>query len=378
MAGGTAAKAGVTSPGERTGQEVRFCRAPDGVRLAYAVHGQGPPLVIDSCWLSHLQYDWQSPVWRHFVEDLGAICTVVRYDERGYGLSDWDIEDYSLEARVADLEALVDSANLGRFALLGMSQGGPVAITYAVRHPDRVTRLILFGTAAAQVRKPVDKELFEAYLTMIRVGWARPDSLFRRVFTNMLIPDASEEQMRWVDALQRMSTSTENAVRLRAERQRVDVTHLLSRITVPTLVLHARDDATASFDEARLVASSIPDAGLVPLESRNHILLADEPAWPVFLREVAAFVEPDRHAEPGGRAEPADVVRVPPAGLTRREFEVLRLAAGGLSNAEIASTLTLSVRTIERHLSNAYLRLGVRGRAGRAAAVADLVRRGMA
>src|SRR5258706_7141371 len=201
---------GTTLPGGAAAQEIRFCRAADGVRLAYAVHGQGPPLVIDSCWLSHLQYDWQSPVWRHFLEDLGAICTVVRYDERGYGLSDWDFEDCSLEARVRDLEAVVESAGLGRFALVGMSQGGPVAITYAVRHPERLTRLVLFGAWATLARKPVDQELFEAYLSMIRVGWARPDSLFRRVFTNLLIPGATEEQMRWVDALQRMSTSTRN------------------------------------------------------------------------------------------------------------------------------------------------------------------------
>jgi pimeloyl-ACP methyl ester carboxylesterase/DNA-binding CsgD family transcriptional regulator len=351
-------------------QEVRFCRAPDGVRLAYAVHGQGPPLVIDSCWLSHLQYDWQSPVWRHFLDDLGAICTVVRYDERGHGLSDWDIDDYSLDARVGDLEAVVESANLGRFALVGMSQGGPVSIRYAVRHPDRLTRLILFGTAAALGRSPEANELLDTYLSMIRVGWGRPDSLFRRVFTNLFIPGATEEQMRWVDALQQMSTSTENAVRLRAERQKVDVTDLLPQIDVPTLVLHARGDAMVSFEEARLIASSIPGAALVPLDSNNHILLADEPAWPVFLSELAAFVEPDRAAAAGP---------LPPlAELTAREFEILRLAAAGQNNSDIAKTLALSVRTVERHLSNAYLKLGVGGRAGRAAAVADLVRRGLA
>lgn len=361
-----------TPPGEAVRQEVRFCRAPDGVRLAYAIHGQGPPLVIASCWLSHLQFDWQSLVWRHFLEDLGAICTIIRYDERGYGLSDWDIEDYSLETRVADLEAVVDSANLGPFALVGMSQGGPVAIEYAVRNPDRVTRLILYGAYACLARRPEDKELLETFLSMIRVGWARPDSLFRRVFTNMLIPDATEEQMRWVDALQRMSTSTENAVRLRAERQKIDVTDLLPRVSVATLVLHSRGDAMIGFNEARLIASSIPDAAFVPLDSHNHIVLADEPAWPVFLHEVTTFVRPDR------RSAPAIAPRPSPADLTGRELEILRLAGAGLGNSDIADALTLSVRTVERHLSNAYLKLGVSGRAGRAAAVADLVRRGLA
>ncbi len=361
-----------TPPDQVDRQEVRFCRASDGVRLAYAIHGQGPPLVVASCWLSHLQYDWQSPVWRHFLADLGGICTVIRYDERGYGLSDWDIGDYSLEARIADLEAIVESAGLDRFALLGMSQGGPVAIEYAIRHPARVTRLMLFGAWAAAVRTPEQRALLDTFVSMIQVGWARPDSLFRRVFTNMLIPDATEEQARWVDVLQRMSTSTENAVRLRAERKRIDITHRLPLVTAPTVVVHARGDAMVSFDEGRIMASSIPGAALVPLESNNHILLADEPAWPVFLREVGAFVEPDRNAAPA--AAPPDQL----AELTGREFEILRLAAAGRNNTEIAGALALSVRTVERHLSNAYLKLGVSGRAGRAAAVADLVRRGLA
>jgi pimeloyl-ACP methyl ester carboxylesterase/DNA-binding CsgD family transcriptional regulator len=370
---GSATKPPDQPPDQVDRQEVRFCRASDGVRLAYAIHGQGPPLVIASCWLSHLQYDWQSPVWRHFLADLGEICTVIRYDERGYGLSDWDIGDYSLEARIADLEAIVESAGLDRFALLGMSQGGPVAIEYAIRHPDRVSRLMLFGAWAAAVRTPEQRALLDTFVSMIQVGWARPDSLFRRVFTNLLIPDATEEQMRWVDALQRMSTSTENAVRLRAERKKIDITDRLPLVTVPAVVVHARGDAMVSFDEGRIVASSIPGAALVPLESNNHILLADEPAWPVFIQEVATFVEPDRDATPAP-APPTDQL----AALTGREFEILRLAAAGRDNAEIAMALGLSVRTVERHLSNAYLKLGVSGRAGRAAAVADLVRRGLA
>ncbi len=350
------------------GQEVRFCRAPDGVRIAYAVHGRGPALVINSCWLSHLQYDWQSPVWRHFVEHLGEICTVIRYDERGYGLSDWEAADYTLPTRVGDLEAVVDSAGLDRFALLGMAQGGPVAISYAAQRPDRLTRLILFGTYACISREPEDKELLETFLSMIKVGWARPEPTFRRVFTNMFIPDATEEQMRWVDALQRMSTSTENAVRFRRESDKVDVTGLLPQITVPTMVMHSIEDAIASFDEGRLLASQIPGASFVPLNSRNHILLADEPAWPVFLREGSGGL--CRDARPGRARSNAD--------LTARELEILRLAAAGQDNAEIADTLVLSVRTVERHLSNAYLKLGVSGRAGRAAAVADVVRRGLA
>jgi pimeloyl-ACP methyl ester carboxylesterase/DNA-binding CsgD family transcriptional regulator len=350
-------------------QEVRFCRSSDGVRIAYAVHGSGPPLLINSCWLSHLQYDWQSPVWRHFLAELGKLATVIRYDERGHGLSDWDVDDFSLAARLGDLETVIESAGLDRFALLGMSQGGPVAVSYAVGHPERLTRLILFGAYAARRRGPEDDELLDAFVSLIRVGWARPTSTFRRVFTNMFIPDASEAQMQWVDALQQMSTSADNACRFRVQRQQEDVTDLLPRISPPTLVLHALGDECVSFAEGRLMAGTIPNASFVPLESRNHILLAGESAWPVFVREVAAFLAPDRDD-----ADPDLALDL----LTIRELEILRLAAAGLDNHAIAGSLVLSVRTVERHLSNAYLKLGVNGRAGRAAAAAGLARRGLA
>jgi pimeloyl-ACP methyl ester carboxylesterase/DNA-binding CsgD family transcriptional regulator len=350
-------------------QEVRFCRSPDGVRIAYAIHGTGSPLLINSCWLSHLQYDWQSPVWRHFLAELGKLATVIRYDERGHGLSDWDVDDFSLAARLGDLEAVIESAGLDRFALLGMSQGGPVAVSYAVGHPERLTRLILFGAYAARRRGPEDDELLDAFVSLIRVGWTRPTSTFRRVFTNMFIPDASEAQMQWVDALQRMSTSADNACRFRVQRQQEDVTDLLPQIRTPTLVLHALGDECVSFAEGRLLATTIPNASLVPLESRNHILLAGESAWPVFVREVTAFLAPDR--DDAGPELDLEL-------LTTRELEILRLAAAGLDNQAIAGSLVLSVLTVERHLSNMYLKLGVSGRAGRAAAAAGLARRGLA
>lgn len=351
---------------------IRFCRSTDGVRLAYAVHGSGPPLVVVSCWLSHLQYDWQSPVWRHFLDDLGEVSMLVRYDERGFGLSDWGVTDFSLEARLADLEAVIEALGIDRFALLGMSGNSPVALAYAARHPDRVSRLILYGGWAGQppATPGSQQELDEAaFRAMVRAGWARPDPLFRRVFTNSFIPGATEVQMGWMDDLQRMSTSTENMLAARAERIRTDVTHLLAGITAPTLVLHARGDRAISFRHARLLATTIPDARLVPLESSNHILLADEPAWAVFMDEVRAFMEADRDA--GG-----PVADTPTAMLTGREREILSHAADGRSNEEIAQLLTLSVRTVERHLSNAYLKLGISGKSARTAAVARLVRGG--
>ncbi|HEV8054380.1 MAG TPA: alpha/beta fold hydrolase [Candidatus Limnocylindrales bacterium] len=352
-------------------QEIRFCRSPDGARLAYAFHGSGPTLVVASCWLSHLEYDWQSPVWRHFLDDLGGIARLVRYDERGFGLSDWNVTDFSLEAQVADLEAVVDALGTERFALLGMSGNSPVALAYAARHPDRVTRLILYGGWAGQPPPaPSSEHDVEeaAYQAMVRAGWARPDPLFRRVFTNMFIPGATEIQMGWMDDLQRMSTSTENMLAARAERIRTDVAQLLPSITAPTLVLHARGDRAIDFKHARLLATSIPDARLVPLESRNHILLAGEPAWTVFMGEVRAFMAPEREVESSADDMPSI------AALTAREREILRHASDGRGNEEIAEALTLSVRTVERHLSNAYLKLGISGRSARTAAVARLLR----
>lgn len=336
-------------------QEVRFCRTDDGVRIAWARHGSGPPLLIVSCWLSHLQHDWQSPVWRHFLDDLGDVATVVRYDERGFGLSEWDVSDFSLARRLADLETLVDAAGLDRFAVLGMSGGAPVAVAYAHAHPERVSRLVLYGGMAGGGIQQEDEAAEEAFRAMIRAGWARPDPLFRRVFTNAFIPDATEQQMAWMDELQRTSTNTENAVCSRVARHAVDVRDLLPGITAPTLVLHAEGDRVAPGWGPRL-AAAIPDARLVMLDSRNHVLLADEPAWPVFRREVAGFLAADR-------------VVVPVDHLSAREREILLLAAEGLDNTAIAERLTLSVRTVERHFQNVYLKLGLSGRTARAAAV---------
>ena len=336
-------------------QGVRFCRADDGVRLAWARHGAGPPLLIVSCWLSHLQHDWQSPVWRHFLDELGELATVIRYDERGFGLSDWDVDDFSLERRLADLETLVEAAGLDRFAVLGMSGGAPVALAYAHAHPDRVTRIVLYGGMARGGLQQADDAAEEAFLTMIRAGWARPDPVFRRVFTNAFIPDATEEQMQWMDELQRTSTNTDNAVCSRIARHRVDITGMLPDIAAPTLVLHSEGDRVAP-DWGYRLAAEIPDARLVMLDSRNHVLLADEPAWGVFRRELAAFLDGDRPT-------------TPLAHLSDRERQILLLAAEGLDNADIAERLVLSVRTVERHFQNVYLKLGLSGRTARAAAV---------
>lgn len=352
-------------------QEIRFCQSADGVRLAHTKHGSGPPLVIVSCWLSHLQHDWQSPVWRHFLEDLGAFTTLVRYDLRGHGLSDWTVDDFSLEAQLSDLDAVVQAQGLDRFGLLGMSGNSMVALAYAQRHPERVTRLVVYGGWAGWPRDETAQNRLDeaAWQAMVRAGWARPDPTFRRVFTQTFIPDATEAQMRWFDDLQRMSTSARNVIAARVARRRINVAGDLASVRAPTLVLHALHDRAIEFEFAREVATRIPDARLVPLESNNHILLADEAAWDVFVTEVRGFMRPEQDALLDGEGVLTAIQLLSP-----RELEILRLAATGMENVAIADALVLSLRTIERHMSNAYLKLGVHGPAARTAAVARLLR----
>jgi pimeloyl-ACP methyl ester carboxylesterase/DNA-binding CsgD family transcriptional regulator len=347
--------------------EIRFCRAADGVRIAYTVFGSGPPLVMNAAWLFHLQYDWRSPVWSHYLRGLGEFATVIRYDERGYGLSDDDVVDLSLDARVSDLEAVVESAGLTSYALYGMSQAGPVVISHACRQPSRVTRLVLYGAHATPTRTLDDDQFFDTLVQLVRIGWQRPESTFRRVLTTSLIPTASEELRQWVDDHQPRTASPEVAIEAGLARRKADVTDMLGTICVPTLVLHCRGDRINDFSEGRLLASTIPDARFVALDSDNHVLLEDEPAWQEFLTEVERFLEPDRDL-PVHVATPAEP-------LTAREREVLELAVEGLDNRAIADRLVVSVRTVERHFSNAYRKLGVSGRSARAAAVAHVLSR---
>jgi pimeloyl-ACP methyl ester carboxylesterase/DNA-binding CsgD family transcriptional regulator len=348
-------------------QEVSFCTAPDGVRIAYAVHGSGPPLVRTATWLTHLEFDWESPVWRHWLVGLAERHTLVRYDERGCGLSDREVEDFSLEARVADLEAVIDAASFEEVALLGMSQSGPVAIAYAARHPERVSKLVLFATYARgrlmRDPSPLARQQAELMISLIRMGWAQNEPAFRRLFTTLFIPEATAEQMQWFDDLQRVTTEPETAVRIRHARNHDEVTREAARIASPTLVLHGRRDGLAPFEEGRMLATLIPGARFVPLDSPNHILLGDEPAWGQFLAELHRFLGSEE-------TTPADEL----PELSRRERDVLSLVADGLSNEDIAARLHLSVRTVERHLSNIYAKLRVSGKAGRAAAAARFSR----
>ena len=273
--------------------EVRFCKTSDDVRIAYASVGDGPPLVWAAHWLSHLEFSWESPIWRHWTEEFAKDHSFVHYDERGNGLSDWDNPTFSIDAFVRDLEAVVDALGLDRFALIGSSKGGPTAMAYAARHPERVSRLVLYGAFAQGWRVRGDSaeiERREAIITLTRQGWAQDNPAFRQILTSLLLPDATLEEMGWVNDLQRLSTSAENAARLLRSNGEINVLDLLPGIAAPTLVLHCRDDAAAPLEQGRLIASRIPRARFVALESRNHVLLPRDPAWPVFVSEVRRFL----------------------------------------------------------------------------------------
>jgi DNA-binding winged helix-turn-helix (wHTH) protein/alpha-beta hydrolase superfamily lysophospholipase len=289
------------APGaESLPQRIRFCKTSDDVHLAVATTGCGMPLIKTANWLNHLEFDWQSPVWSPLFSRLAAQCQLVRYDERGTGLSDREVTDFSFEAFVRDLETVVDEFALQHFALLGISQGAPVAIAYAVRHPERVSRLVLCGGFAKGWHKrgnAAEVARAEASVTLIREGWGQDNPAARQMFTSLIVPDATHEEMRWFNELERISASADTAIRLLHVLGSIDVTELLPRVTVPTLVLHSRGDARVPFEHGLMRARGIPDARFVPLESKNHLILSHEPAWRRFIEEVCGFLneeEPPR------------------------------------------------------------------------------------
>jgi len=284
------------------GQQVQFCVARDGTRLAFALTGTGPPLVKAANWLSHLDYDWESPVWQHWLRELSTRFRLVRYDERGCGLSDWDVERFAFDDWVEDLETVVDAAGLDRFALLGISQGGPVAIAYAVRHPERVTHLVLLGAFAQGRRKRAttqeEIELGDALIDLVRLGWARPDPTYRATFIARFLPEGTQEQWRAFDELQRRTTSAANAWRFVSEFADIDVVDLARRVTTPTLILCSRREPDNRFEQSRILAGLIPGSRLVSLDSANHLLPEQDPAWSHFLSEIDSFLPGATPARP--------------------------------------------------------------------------------
>jgi pimeloyl-ACP methyl ester carboxylesterase/DNA-binding winged helix-turn-helix (wHTH) protein len=279
-------------------QQIRFCTATDGTRLAYATVGSGPPLVKAANWLSHLDYDWESPVWQHWLQELTDRFTFVRYDERGCGLSDWEVPSLTFEDWVDDLETVVAATGLERFPLLGISQGGPVALAYAVRHPERVSHLVLAGPYAKgwrrYLRSPESLALANALMEVVRYSWGKPQPTYRQLFAARYLPEATQQQWRDFDELQRRSTSAANAHRFLNVFADLDVTELATKVSVPTLILCARREPEDMFGHSRTLATLVPGSRLVPLDSANHLLPVQDPAWRHFLAELDAFlgVEP--------------------------------------------------------------------------------------
>jgi pimeloyl-ACP methyl ester carboxylesterase/DNA-binding CsgD family transcriptional regulator len=337
-------------------QQIRFCTSSDGARLAFATMGQGPALVRAAHFLTHLDFDLDSPVWRPWLQTLSQGRTLVRYDCRGCGLSDTGSAPLSLESWILDLEAVVDAAGLDRFALIGCSQGAALSIAYAVRHPERVSCLVLLGGYARGLmqRNPTEAQVKEARLLLdsIEIGWGRENPAFRQIFTSLYIPGGNAEQVDWFNELERRSCSPSHAARTIAAFGQIDVSGLAVQVRCPTLVLHAVGDERVPFEEGRRMASLIPGARFVPLDSRNHVLLESEPAFAHCFGEVNAFVDATLRS-------PAS--RLP--GLTAREQQLVELLARGLDNLQIAAHLQLSEKTVRNKVSAVFDKLEVATRA---------------
>jgi pimeloyl-ACP methyl ester carboxylesterase/DNA-binding CsgD family transcriptional regulator len=344
-------------------QAIQFVTTSDGVKLAYAVSGEGPPLLKTANWLNHVEFDWQSPLWRHWFATLSAQHRLHRYDARGCGLSDWVDHDLSLERQVADLETVVNAGGIGRFALLALSQGAAVAIEYAVRHPEHVSHLIIHGGYAQGWARRDEASLRagRAMAELIRVGWGADTPAFRRLFTELFIPEGTPQQLEWFDELMRRTTRPDVAARIMESFGDIDVTQRLAMVRAPTLITHSRGDARIPLAQGRLLAAGIPGARFVELDSRNHVLLAHEPAWQRFVDVVGDFLGGLR-AVPRRRASDAPASCDELSALTSREREILARVAGGSSNAEIAADLFISEKTVRNHLTAIFDKLGVSSR----------------
>lgn len=337
-------------------QTIRYVHATDGVRLAWAEAGAGPVLVKAANWLTHLDYEWESPVWRHWMRFFSTHFRFVRHDERGCGMSEWEVGRLTVEQWIDDLESIVDAARPAEpITLLGISQGTVACLGYAIRHPERVARLIVYGgyaRGALRRSTPLRQQAYEAMVNLARADWGSDNPTFRQVFTSRFIPEGTPEQLQWFNDLCLKTTSGEIAARLFEARATMDVSEWLSQITTPTLVMHARGDAVVPVAEGQLLASGIAGAQFVELDSRNHILLEHEPAWQRFQDEVLAFVQPGEIATGS-----------PFTALSGRERQVLALIAEGLGNADIAERLQISEKTVRNHASNVFDKLGVWSRA---------------
>ena len=341
-------------------QKIRFCTSADGVKLAYAISGAGPPLVMSTTFLTHLEHQWRSLAWRPWLEAFSRKHTVVRYDQRGCGLSDRDVGDVSFETWVQDLECVVEAAGFEQFALLGNCWGGPIAIEYAARHPERVSHLVLYGTyARGRTRRsnlPQEVEKAKVLIELTEFGWGQDNHAFVQVWASHFQPGGTLEHLRSWAEQQRAATSAEMAARLLRISYDVDATQSTQRIRCPVLVMHLDRDLVVPIEEGRMLARLIPNCRFVLLDGENHMPLPDEPAWPRLLAEVRAFL-----AEPGA-VPAASRFALPLGDLTPRERNVLECIARGLDNSEIAASLDLAEKTVRNHITRVFDKLGVQHR----------------
>lgn len=338
-------------------QEIRFCTCPDGARIAYALSGRGAPLVMSGVWLNHLEHQWRNAAWRPWLEHFSRERTLVRCDLRGTGLSDRSFTNASAETWACDFANMVEAAGLERFALLGICQGGPIAIDYAARHPERVSRMVLYGTYARgnfrRPERPQEHPRARVFVDMARLGWGQESHEFMQVWASVFQPGGGiEHQRSWME-LQRHSISPENVPTFFEAAFNTDVQDAARRIQCPTLVVHPNRDKAVHVEEGRRLASLIPGARFVELDSENHMLRDDEPAWSRMLEEVEDFLRtPD--APEAAEGFPARL-----AELTEREREVLEAIARGLDNGEIAAALSLSEKTVRNHITRVLDKIGV-------------------
>lgn len=326
--------------------DIRFCSAADGTKIAVGTHGSGPPLVRSGTWLTHLEYDAKTPLSAHWCEELAKRHQFIAYDGRGCGLSDRHVSDLSLDLFVSDLEAVVDGLGLVRFPLLGISMGAAVAIAYAAKHADRVSRLILHGGFqrsyfSSKNPDPRLQEEADVLLKSARLGWGNGSPALRQVFVAKFMADATETQRQAFDERQRLTSTAEVAEKYLRAMFAFDVTDLAPRVSCPTIVFHSRGDQLTAFDQGRKLAALIPGARFVPLDSRNHLPFREEPAWQVLVAALRLFLDADAGARPPSPAKQ----------LTPRQREVLRGVARGLTDKEIARELSLSPRTVEMHVA---------------------------
>lgn len=341
-------------------EPVRFTAGFDGVRLAYTVCGRGHPLVRVPTWISHVEHDRESPVMRHLVAEMASRHRLVSYDCRGVGMSERDVADMSFDAWVHDLEAVVDAAGLQTFALWGISGAPAVAIAYAVRHPERVSHLVLCGGfCRGRLRRHPTAAMVEkarVMLELIEQGWGTEEPAFRQVFTSLMVPGGTAAQWRWFTEKMGRATSPRTAQRMLRLWQEIDVCDLARQVRCATLVLHARQDAVVPYEEGQLMAALIPGAEFVTLDSANHLILDDEPAWPHLVAELRRFLPAPHWADDAEHDYGF-------GDLTEREREVLELIARGLGNEDIARQLAITSKTVRNHITSIFGKLDATTRA---------------